>query len=61
MLGVCILRQWRKIQDMSKADEDRAREKFADKMREKAVRVRAEAAASEARKKAPKKQTPAAD
>jgi hypothetical protein len=42
---------------MSKADEDRAREKFADKMREKSFRVKAEAAASEARKKSPKKKT----
>jgi hypothetical protein len=42
---------------MSKADEDRAREKFADNMREAAQRVKAEAAASEARKKSAKKKT----
>lgn len=40
---------------MSKADEDRARQKFADNMREASARVKAEAAASEARKKRARK------
>ncbi|MGC2108690.1 MAG: hypothetical protein WA655_04190 [Candidatus Korobacteraceae bacterium] len=42
---------------MSKADEDRARQRFADNMRETSARVKADAAASEARKKRVKKKT----
>lgn len=42
---------------MSKAEEDRAQQKFADNMREAAVRVKADAAASEARKKRANKKT----
>jgi hypothetical protein len=40
---------------MSKADEDRAQRRFADNMREASTRAKADAAASEARKKQAKK------
>jgi len=40
---------------MSKADEDRAQQKFADNMRESAARAKADAAVSGARKKVAKK------
>jgi hypothetical protein len=47
---------------MSKADEDRAREKFADNMREASARAKAEAIAGAASKKrSPKKKKRAAD
>ena len=47
---------------MSQTDEDRARQQLADNMKEASARVKADAAASEARKKhAKKKVTDAKD
>jgi hypothetical protein len=44
---------------MSKAQEDRARQKFADKMRERSAKAKADLAAKKANKSAVQTETPA--